>query len=809
VRRGALKAACHIEEGGQARAVEPVSFPLSLGGRGADIAVPGLEAGEPAALLALDRGELFVQPRGTEPVSVGGTPVAVSRWLRDGDELRLLGTRIRVNEREGGLHLRVEHGVSAGSADSALPAGVAGPEAAGEGTLVQPVPFAPKDLQLARPRRALPRPPLAGVVAALALASGGAFVLAAQAVDVQVRPEPERIAVRGWPHLAVGGTRMMLPGRYRVFAERAGYRPLEASIEVTGERGQVVTLALEPLPGRLVLETTPADGVRVAVDGTERGRTPIGTLELPRGDHDVELRAEGYAPFHASVTLAGKGETHTLRAALVPDRAPVSFSSEPPGATVRVDGGEVGRTPLTVDLTSGSRRVEVSLAGHGSASRRIEVVPDRPLAVPPFRLALLPGRVAVTSDPSGAAVRVGGEFRGDTPVELELVARKEHAFQLTRAGHEAAEARVTLDPGESRALALTLTPLVGDVEVTGQPADAEVVVDGEPRGRLGQTLRLTAVPHEVEVRRSGYESHRVTLTPRPGFAQAVRVRLRAAADAGPAERPRVLRTAGGHELRLLPPGRFRMGASRREPGRRANETLREVELARPVYVGASEVTNGQFRRFRPGHASGRFGAHSLEDDARPVVNVTWEDAVSYCNWLSTQEGLAPAYVLRDGKTVGTRPLTGGYRLPTEAEWSRAARYPAEGPLKYAWGDELPVPPRAGNYADESAKSVVGLVLQGYDDGHAVSAPVGSFRPNALGFLDLGGNVAEWVHDAYTIPPADGPVDRDPAGPEAGELHVILGGSYLQGAVTALRLSYRDYGTKPRPDLGFRIARYSE
>jgi formylglycine-generating enzyme required for sulfatase activity len=289
----------------------------------------------------------------------------------------------------------------------------------------------------------------------------------------------------------------------------------------------------------------------------------------------------------------------------------------------------------------------------------------------------------------------------------------------------------------------------------------------------------------------------------------VRVRLKSDKEAAAVARPPVIRPAGGHELRLLAGGRFEMGASRREPGRRANETLREVELVRPFYLGVREVTNAQFRRFKADHSSGRFGPHDLGGDELPVVQVTWEDAALFCNWLSAQEGKPPAYTVAAGKPVGTSPLGPGYRLPTEAEWSRAARYPAQGPLKYPWGASLPAPPKSGNFADQSARNLIPILLQGYDDGYPVAAPVGSFAPNALGIFDLGGNVAEWVHDAYAIPPAEGPVERDPAGPSSGELHVILGSSFLHGSVSELRLSYRDYGTKPRADVGFRIARYSE
>lgn len=679
-----------------------------------------------------------------------------------------------------------------------------------EEVLIRPVPWQPHPLRLAAerpPRRRFPTPAWA---AALPVVLAAGFLLAARAVEVQVQPTPDRLTVRGGPQLSLGGAvRLLLPGRHTVLAEKAGYRPLETPFEVTRDPRQIARFALERLPGLLVLGITPESGVRASVDGVERGVTPLPPLEVPEGDHEVLLQAEGFAPFTTRVQMVGGGETQHLQATLKPDRAPVSFASDPPGARIRVDGASVGTTPLTVDLTSGDRGVEVGLEGYEPQSRRIAVAVDVPLRLPVFHLEPQPGHLAVTSEPAGAAVSIGGRFRGETPIALEVKADVPHTVRVTKAGHGPAEATVTLARGETQPLALTLAAEQGEVEIASEPPDADVLVDGQPRGKAGQTLRLTAIPHEIELRRAGFEPHRVTVTPRPGFPQLVRARLRSEKDTQAAATPATVRSPTGHELRLLRGGRFQMGASRREPGRRANETLREVELQRPFYLAMREITNAQFRKWKADHSSGRFGAHDLSGEAQPVVSVTWEQAASYCNWLSSQESLPAAYAMRDGKLAPTSPLTTGYRLPTEAEWSRAARYPGEGPLRFPWGNALPAPARAGNFADESARALVAVVLQGYDDRYPASAPVGSFPPNGLGLFDLGGNVAEWVNDVYAIPPPDAPSERDPLGPRDGELHVILGSSFLQGTVSELRLSYRDYGTKARPDVGFRVARYAE
>ena len=102
--------------------------------------------------------------------------------------------------------------------------------------------------------------------------------------------------------------------------------------------------------------------------------------------------------------------------------------------------------------------------------------------------------------------------------------------------------------------------------------------------------------------------------------------------------------------------------------------------------------------------------------------------------------------------------------------------------------------------------MVGRIIFGYNDNHVVAAPVGTFKANSKGIFDLGGNVAEWVHDFYQHPVA---ADTGPLGPPEGEYHVIRGSSWMYGTTTDLRLSFRDYGTDGRRDVGFRLARFAE
>jgi formylglycine-generating enzyme required for sulfatase activity len=504
---------------------------------------------------------------------------------------------------------------------------------------------------------------------------------------------------------------------------------------------------------------------------------------------------------------------------------------------VRVGDEVRGRTPVKFELMAGSHRVELRLDGFKPWVSDVQVQANEPLTLGPVRLGLPDGRLAVRSAPAGANVTVGGAYRGRTPLEIDVRPDVEQSVAVLREGYEPASRPVSVPPGGRELVEFGLVPILGEVTVRSTPADAMVFVDGAARGAAGQTLQLPATAQVLEVRKPGYVTHRATVTPRPGLPQTLEVTLRegaapepvaapVAAAAAPApgapagaaavERPAaagplapLVRSKSGPELKLVPAGEFTMGSPRREAGRRANEAQRAVKLERRFYLALREITNAEFRQFRPSHRSGFVMQQTLELDRQPVVVVSWQDAAAYCNWLSAQDGLEPAYAEQGGRLAPVVPVTTGYRLPTEAEWEWAARWTGGALRKYPWGDALPVPPGAGNFADRRAQPLVAQVLADLDDGFAATAPVGSFAANPLGFFDLGGNVAEWTHDLYTVQPAGSVAAVDPAAAGTGTLRVIRGSSWQHSGVTELRLAFRDYGDGKRNDLGFRIARYAQ
>jgi len=255
------------------------------------------------------------------------------------------------------------------------------------------------------------------------------------------------------------------------------------------------------------------------------------------------------------------------------------------------------------------------------------------------------------------------------------------------------------------------------------------------------------------------------------------------------------------ELALIPAGEFLMGSEDAEEDERPVHRVHVDDF----FLGVQPVTNGEYARFvrDTGHRSpavyelpivvkaggperertfrqvgGPYvweDGHPLAERAdHPVTLVRYDDAAAYCAWLSAVTGKA-------------------FRLPTEAEWEKAARGGAES-KRYPWGDRLDRN-MANFLVDPALKATHG------------TTPCRSYPPNLYGLFDMAGNVWEWVYDWYDTRYYTTATARNPTGPAAGHLRIVRGGSWLVADVRMLSCSHRH---KVPPDtysyaIGFRVA----
>jgi len=638
------------------------------------------------------------------------------------------------------------------------------------------------------------------------------FSFTAVSVRLAVEPVPDEIDLStALFDFHIGERYLLRPGSHDLVIEKEGYHSLEVTIEVTRAPNQTISLTLTKLPGIVELVSRPVDGAVVTVDGEEVGITPIQSLPIPAGTHHLTVRAPRHLPVSLEIEIDGAGKEQTFEIDLIPAWAVISLTSEPARASVWVDGVEVGETPGRFELDAGMRAVELRLEGHNPWKREIEVIADEPQSLASIALVRADAQLHIESNPSGAQIVIDNASPGRTPMDLRLASGEKHEIALFKSGHELAARTIELEPGERRILQINLQPRIGVIDLITHPAGATLSVDGQKTGDANQQLRLLASPHTLVIRKKGFQEQRVTVTPRPGFPQRIEVRLERI-DMPTKSGARKVTTALGQELVSVRPGTFAMGSRRGEPGRRPNEAARHVELTRAFYIGAKEVTNREFRQFSTEHAPAPFSGFELGGDEQPASRITWQDAARFCNWLSRKEGLPAAYEEHDGNLTLIEPVGTGYRLPTEAEWAWAARFAAGASnQRFPWGDDAAPPPGSGNYADASAAGIVSSALLSYRDGFPVASPVGANGGNPLGLFDVGGNVAEWIHDRYRIytdSSSANPV-KDPVGPKTGGLRVIRGASWKHARETRLRLAYRDYGKEGREDVGFRIVRYQK
>jgi formylglycine-generating enzyme required for sulfatase activity len=265
----------------------------------------------------------------------------------------------------------------------------------------------------------------------------------------------------------------------------------------------------------------------------------------------------------------------------------------------------------------------------------------------------------------------------------------------------------------------------------------------------------------------------------------------------------------GTKLSLIPAGEFQMGFETGAPYERPRH---KVQITKPYYLGVYEVTQEEFKKVT-GRSPSVFSptgfaklVEGLNTQRFPVENITWFDAVDFCNRLSEKEKLASFYELSDVKMEGkaikgasVRILGGeGYRLPTEAEWEFACRGGTE--TEYFFGNTCD-----GSQANVDGSNPFGVEAAGPYLKRTTT--VGSYPGNAFGLFDMHGNVWEWCQDWYGADYYSKTPVVDPQGPPTGTERVDRGSGSINTASDARSTirSHRDPSTRILR-VGFRVAR---
>ena len=656
------------------------------------------------------------------------------------------------------------------------------------------------------------------LVAGLLVAYTLFFLLTARSVSITVESETAPSIDISGLHLPFGERFLMRPGTYELMVAAEGYQTFSGPLLVDHAEVQTLALSLTPLPGTLVIDSAPVSAT-VSLNGSVIGTTPLTIDAVDAGEATLSVSAERYLPYETVIDVTGRAQTQRFSANLTPGWASVLVQTAPADVSVqidqlRVDAPSVTLNGMVLEVMQGSREITFSAPGYIDEVIELDAVADTDVDLGIVELTPAAGMLRLTSVPAGAVVTRDGRFVGATPTEVAMEPSTRHRIQVSRAGYLTESFSLSLEKGANVNRQVVLSPALGEVDIQVTPRNATIQINGDDRGKGSQVLSLPGVEQVITIRAPGYASVERRVTPRAGLKQRISVALLTDEEARKAAIKPEITTSVGQTLVLIDPqvspvNEFTMGAPRRDAGRGANEVERPVRLTRAFYMATTEVTNAQFRQFTQNHESGQAGGKSLNREHQPAVQLSWQQAASFCNWLSVREGLAPFYTERDGIITGFNSASTGYRLPTEAEWAFAARIQGDDVWRFAWGEAWPPEDGSANLADASSALVTGRILNGYTDKVVVSAEVGKFPPNPRGLYDMGGNVAEWVNDVYRVPVPNEAIEENPLGDPQGDNYTIRGASWSLSRLRELRLTYRDYGERGRDDVGFRVARYAE
>lgn len=445
--------------------------------------------------------------------------------------------------------------------------------------------------------------------------------------------------------------------------------------------------------------------------------------------------------------------------------AKVYIHSEPEGATVYIADEEIGKTPVSFEYPAGRHQISITYENFPDIEETIVIKAPETKKMYRFKDT----RASLTINTfKKAKVYINNElYKNYEKIKLQA---GDYKIRVESDSVKTLEKSITLTDKEEKTIMLFPDYPMGTVQINANPDSVmiELWETGiDKYSAIGSKVfsNLPVGVYNLKVSKRGYKSYMEEIVLKEKTVEKRKVKLKTGPDIG-------------GEYVLVEWGSFMMGGD----GCSDEKPLHKVSLS-SFYISRYETTQAEWNYVMGNNPS------EFKKDSLPVENVSWFDAIKFCNKLSDLEGLQKCYS-GSGNAIECNYKANGYRLPTEAEWE---------------------------YAACGGKKDIRSIFSGSNNIREVAAyegncrdstrSVGSFKPNELGIYDMTGNVSEWCWDWYDVYPDDAKNRSDPTGPDKGFLRVIRGGSwfnYDKCSRVCCRNLYNPNDTYFY--LGFRVAR---
>jgi formylglycine-generating enzyme required for sulfatase activity len=555
------------------------------------------------------------------------------------------------------------------------------------------------------------------------------------------------------------------------------YEPLEVrlladfGIEVKAQRVYEMVLAFDKEVIQVpVVITCSQNAANVSVDGKIIGKTEnrMLTANIGSGTRTIRLEKAGFATQTRTEEISMENNSFDFQ--LVPAMpAAVIIDSNPQGAAVYIDGLKFGVTPAQSFFEAGVYPIKLEKENYETIVEQITI--REPETKKTYNLTDIRATLTVKTHANATVKFNGNSFKGGVsnhkiaPQVLQLSVEMPKAETINRV--------ITLKPKTAETLEIYPEVQTGTVQVMTIPTNASLELTGDGGEHYTATGRKTFldVPignYELTTKAAGYKTHKESFRLKADETAVKQITLKEGSDVP-------------DNMVFVQGGTFQMGSNDGDSDEKPIHTVTVSDF----YIGKYEVTQKEWKEIMGNNPSYRKG------DNLPVEQVSWYDAVEFCNKKSEKEGLQKCYS-GSGTGITCDFTKNGYRLPTEAEWEYAVR----------GGD------KSRGYKYSGSNNIADVAWYNNNSGFETHQ-VGSKQANELGIYDMSGNVWEWCWDWYDANYYSKSPSNNPQGPSSGSYRVLRGGGWRNYAGLC-RVAYR-YNDDPDGSgsrMGFRVARSS-